>query len=518
MSNELIIEVSSAGEKVALLRDKKLVELHHETTSQNFLVGEIYLGQVKKIKPELNAAFVDVGYEKDAFLHYHDLGPNIRSLIKLTRQAMEGGIKQGDLSNFVLEPETLKTGKISDVIKKNQLVLVQVIKEPISSKGPRLSMEIAIAGKYFIMVPFVNTVSVSKKIDDNEERKRLKTLSTSLKHPNYGLICRTAAQGKSAAELHQDLLDLYQRWDTAVKKLFNAQSQQLLLAEVNRSQSVIRDLLSMPISNIAVNDKKLYDDLRSYTATVSPQLEKVIKLFKGKEPIFSHYQVDRQIRGLFGKTVALQGGAYLVIEHTEALHVVDVNSGGRQNKESSQDSYALQVNIEAAEEIARQLRLRDMGGIIVIDFIDLHSSVYRKKLFDTLTLAMSTDRARHTILPMSKFGLIQITRQRVRPETNIITTEQCPMCQGSGQADVSYLLGDEVENRINYIVNSLKISKFEVWMHPYLHAYFTKGLFSLRFKWFLKYKKWIQIKPVTDFHFGQLEFYDQNEDEIVFNQ
>jgi ribonuclease G len=518
VSNELIIEVSPAGEKVALLRDKKLVELHHESASQSFLVGELYLGQVKKIKLELNACFVDVGYEKDAFLHYHDLGPNIRSLIKFTRQALEGGIKKGDLSNFEIEPETLKTGKITDVIKKGQLVLVQVIKEPISSKGPRLSMEVTMAGKYFILVPFVNGVSVSKKIDDKEERKRLKNLSTSLKHPNFGLICRTAAQNKSASELHQDLLDLYQRWDQAVAKLYKAETRQLILAEANRSQSVIRDLLSMPITNIAVNDKNLFDDLKSYTATVSPQLEKVIKQYKGKEPIFSHYGIDKQLRSLFGKTVALQGGAYLVIEHTEALHVIDVNSGGRQNKEGGQDEYALQVNLEAAGEIARQLRLRDMGGIIVIDFIDIRNNNNRKKLLDTLTLAMSDDRARHTILPMSKFGLIQITRQRVRPETSIVVTEQCPMCHGSGQADNSYLLADEVENKINYLLTSLKIDKFEIWLHPYLFAYFTKGIFSKRFSWFMKYKKWIKIKEVTDFHYGELAFYDQNEEEIIFNQ
>ncbi len=517
MSNELIIEVSSSGEKVALLRDKKLTELHHESTSQNFLVGEIYLGQVKKIKPELNAAFVDVGYEKDAFLHYHDLGPNIRSLIKLTRQAIEGGISEGNLTGFSLEPETLKTGKITDVIKKSQLVLVQVIKEPISSKGPRLSMEISIAGKYFILVPFVNTVSVSSKIDDKEERKRLKTLATSLKHPNYGLICRTAAMQRSAAELHQDLLELYDRWDRAVKKLFKATSRQLILAEAARSQSVIRDLLSIPFNNISVNDKKVYDDLRSYISTVSPQLEKALRLYRGKEPIFEHFGVDRQIRNLFGKTVALQGGAYLVIEHTEALHVIDVNSGGQQNRDRSQDDFALQVNIDAADAIARQLRLRDMGGIIVIDFIDLKSTQARKKLFETLVQAMSEDRAKHTILPMSKFGLIQITRQRVRPETNITTTELCPTCKGTGQADSSFLLADEVENKVQYIVQALKIDKFEIWLHPYLHAYFTRGILSKRFGWWLKYKQWIKLQPKNEYHFGEIHFFDKNEEEIVFN-
>ncbi len=518
MSNELIIEVSSTGERVALLKDKKLVELHHEGTSQEFLVGELYLGVVKKIKPELNAAFVDVGYEKDAFLHYHDLGPNIRSQIKLTRMGLQGGTNNGDLSEFVLEPETLKTGKISDVIKKGQQVLVQIIKEPISSKGPRLSMELTLAGKYFILVPFINHVSVSKKIDEKEERKRLKTLVTSLKLPNFGLICRTAGINKSAAELHRDLLDLYQRFNIAISKLKDAKQGALLMSESNRSQSVIRDLLSTSFDNIAVNDKKLYDDLKTYSATVSPQLEKVIRHFRQKENIFTHFGVDKQIRNLFGKTVALPSGAYLVIEHTEALHVIDVNSGGRQNREVSQDQYVLQVNTEAAEEIARQLRLRDMGGIIVIDFIDLKNPAYKRQLSETLYKAMEEDRARHTILPMSKFGLIQITRQRVRPETNIAVTEQCPMCHGTGQADSSMKFADEIENKIDYVFNSLKINNFELWLHPFLYAYFTKGIMSKRMKWFIKYKKWVTLKPVSDFHFGQIEFYDQNEDEIKFNQ
>jgi len=515
LANELIIDFDSSGERIALLRDKKLVELHIESSGANFSVGDFYVGVVKKFKQELNAAFVDVGYHKDAFLHYHDLGPNIRSLNKLTRAAMQGGMDSGDLSKFALEPETLKTGRINSTLKKGQKVLVQISKEPISSKGPRLSTEISIAGKYFIFVPFIDSVSVSKKIEDREERQRLKTLALSLKGPNFGLICRTAAVGQSAQELHKDILELRERWDTLVKNLRNAKAGQLILGDGNRSQLVLRDLLSEKFSNIVTNDKDYYEELKKYVNHLSPDLGKVLKLHKGKESIFSYYGVDKQIKISFGKNVNMQGGAYLIIEHTEALHVIDVNSGSRQRSGESQDEYALSVNLESAEEIARQLRLRDMGGIIVIDFIDLRNPAHKRQLTDALKKAMSLDRAKHTILPMSKFGLVQITRQRVRPEMNITTNEECPMCHGNGTVEASILLSDEIEETLLQLLKFGTNKKIELCLHPYLHAYFTKGFPSKQWQWFAKHRKWVNITSDSNYHFGEYRFFDSNEEEIV---
>ncbi len=515
MANELIIDFSSAGEKIALLKDRKLVELHQEDFSSKFSVGDLYLGVVKKFKQELNAAFIDVGYQKDAFLHYQDMGPNIRSLNKLTRIAHQGGIKDGDLSNFRLEKETLKTGKITDTLKKGQKILVQVAKEPISSKGPKLSMEVSIPGRYFILVPFISSVTVSKKIESSEERLRLKNLTISLKGSNYGLICRTAAEGKTVQDLHKDLMDLQNKWDAVVKNLKNAEVGDLILGENRRSQMVLRDLLSQEFTGIVTNDKGFFEELKQYLQHLSPELVKVLKLYKGKEPIFSQFGIDKQIKMLFGKSVALQGGPYLIIEHTEALHVIDVNSGNKQKLSEGAGTYALNVNLEAAHEIARQLRLRDMGGIIVIDFIDLRNAGHKKDLLDALKSSMSTDRAKHTILPMSKFGLVQITRQRVRPETNIITTEVCPMCKGDGKIEASILLTDEIEHKLVEIVKSSQLKHIELVTHPFVEAYFKKGVFGKTWQWWLKYKTKVKISADPNYHYGEYHFFDENEDEIV---
>jgi ribonuclease G len=515
VANELIIDFSSAGERIALLQDKKLVELHEEDFSSRFSVGDLYLGVIKKFKQELNATFVDVGYHRDAFLHYQDLGPKIRSLVKLTKGATQGGIKSGDLTKFKIEPDTVKTGKITDVLRKGQKILVQVAKEPISSKGPKLSTEISIAGKYFILVPFINTITVSKKIDSLEERKRLKNLTQSLKGTNYGLICRTAAEGRTVQDLHKDLIQLEEKWDLVVKNLRTAKPGDLILGEDSRSHMVLRDMLSQEFTSIVTNDAKFHSELKQHLANISPNLVKALKLYKGKEPIFSQFGVDKQIKMSFGKSVAMQGGPYLIIEHTEALHVIDVNSGNRQKKVGDIADYALHVNIESAKEIARQLRLRDMGGIIVIDFIDLKNPAHKKKLLMELKAAMSDDRAKHTILPMSKFGLVQITRQRVRPETNITTAEVCPMCKGEGKVEASILITDEIEHKLDQILNFSKPSKIELVAHPFVEAYLTKGIINKPRKWYLKHRTRVRVTADPNYHYGEYHFFDANEEEIV---
>ena len=505
MAYEMIIDVGQEGERIALLKDKKLVELHQgDTDSGKFLVGEIYLGKVKKIMPGLNAAFVDVGHEKDAFLHYHDLGPYIKSLVKITDETLDGTRKTGDLTDFELEPETLKTGKINNVLKRNQRILVQIAKEPISTKGPRLTTEISIAGKYFILVPFYDTVNVSKKISTLEERKRLKNLGSSLKTPKLGLICRTAAEQKGGQDLHQDILELQQKWESIFDKLPEAKVRDQVLGEDQKSFAILRDLLSYDFASITVNQKKLFDDMKSHLTTINKDLPKVLKLNSGKQSIFGQLGIDKQIQGSFGKTVSCAGGAYLIIEHTEALHSIDVNSGSKQAKSSNQEENALAANLDAAKEIARQLRLRDMGGIVVIDFIDLRTPNFKKQLYNTLRDAMADDKAKHTILPMSKFGLIQITRQRVRPEMSIVTAESCPACNGTGSVVSSVSLGDDLEKELDYLITTAKHQKISVVTNPYLAAYLCEGFPSRRMKWFFKYKKWVDVKP--DVKMGMLDY------------
>ncbi|UIR55807.1 Rne/Rng family ribonuclease [Sphingobacterium sp. SRCM116780] len=515
MVKELIIDSTpEKGVTIALLQDKQLVELNRETVNNNFSVGDIYLGRIKKIMPGLNAAFVDVGYEKDAFLHYLDLGPQVQSLLKLTRIVKNGSYQEKLLNSLKLEKDIDKAGKISDILSKNMLLPVQIAKEPISTKGPRLSSDLSIAGRFVVLVPFSSAVSISKRIKGSNERTRLKKIVEGIKPPNFGVIIRTVSEGKGVDELQKDLLDLISKWELFTKRLRTAEPPQKVLGEMDRASTILRDLLTDEFTHIHVNDPVIYEETKSYVQDISPDLEKIVKLYKHKEPIFDHFGVEKQIKAAFGKTVTLQGGAYLVIEHTEALHVIDVNSGNRSANKENQEDNALLVNMEAAKEIARQLRLRDMGGIVVIDFIDMHKPNHRKELYSFLKECMATDRARHTILPPSKFGLVQITRQRVRPEMNIVTNEKCPACAGTGEIRSSIVLMDDIENNLSFILQEQNEKGISLCVHPYIAAFIKSGFISKRIKWFLKYQKWIKVIPVTSYYLTEFRFFNAKDEEI----
>lgn len=514
MIKELIIDSSPNGATIALLQDKQLVELHKEQITNNYTVGDIYLGRIKKIMPSLNAAFVDVGYEKDAFLHYLDLGPQVQSLLKLTKQVRSGGYQSKLLDNFKPEADINKSGKISDLLTKGQLLPVQIAKEPISTKGPRLSSDMSIAGRYVVLVPFSEVISISKKIKSNTERNRLRKIVESIKPKHFGVIIRTVSEGKGVNELQKDLLDLIARWETFVTRMPSVEPGKKILGEIGRTSTILRDILNPDFQHIYLNDPTLYEEVKSYVHEISPDLENIVRLHKHKEPIFEHYGIDRQIKGAFGKTVNLAGGAYLVIEHTEALHVIDVNSGNRTANKENQEENAFQVNKEAAKEIARQLRLRDMGGIVVIDFIDMHKPNNRKELFDYLRSEMSLDRAKHTILPPSKFGLVQITRQRVRPEMNIVTSEVCPTCLGTGTIRPTILLLDDIENNFNYILTEQNEKGITLCVHPYIEAYIKQGLVSRQMKWFFKYNQWIKVKSNPAYQITEFHFFSSKDEEI----
>jgi ribonuclease G len=514
VNTELIIDVRSSEVAIALLEDKQLVELNKEKSNVQFSVGDIYLGKVKKIMPGLNAAFIDVGYEKDAFLHYLDLGPQFRSFNKFLQVAQTKKGKTVPLPKFKLEPEIDKDGKISNVLTSGQTVLVQIAKEPISTKGPRLSAEISIAGRNIVLLPFSDKVSISQKITSTEERKRLKRLLESIIPKNFGVIVRTAAEGKKVAILDAELRSLIKKWEMAYEKLKNNQPPNIIVSELKRTSAIIRDMLNVSFNSIYVNDDSIYNDIKEYISTIAPEKEKIVKLYSGKVPIFENFGIEKQIKGLFGKTVSFKSGAYLIIEHTEALHVIDVNSGNRSKAGNDQETNALEVNLAAAEEVTRQLRLRDMGGIIVVDFIDMHLNDNRQMLFDRMKELMSKDRTKHNILPLSKFGLMQITRQRVRPEMHIETLEKCPTCKGSGEIKPAVLLDEEIENRLAFIVNDKDAKKLILKTHPFVAAYLTKGIFSKRYKWSKQYKCSLRVVPISSFSFLEYHFLDQNENKI----
>lgn len=511
MSKELVINTTPKGNRISLLIDKKLVEYHFESKDNNLSVGDIYLGTVTKLAPNLNAAFVNIGEERDAFLHYLDLSPRIRSLNKFVQTLLTQRNGSYKLSNLKLEPDIDKLGKIVDVLKKDQPVLVQIAKEPISTKGARLTCELSLPGRYLVMVPFGDKVSVSRKIESKEEKRRLLRLVESIKPKNFGVVIRTVAEGKDVAELDRDLQDLLKRWEDGVKQLFEAKPGDKIVGELSRTSSIMRDMLNEEFDSILVDDPDTFEDVKHSIRTFSPEKEKIVKLHNGKNKLYETTGLERQIKALFGRTVSLASGGYLVIEHTEALHVIDVNSGNSKTKLVSldQEAAALQVNLEAAYEIARQLRLRDIGGIIVVDFIDQRSNENRKIIYDKMREFMEGERAKYSILPLSKFGLMQITRQRVRPETTVITTEKCPTCNGTGQITPSILVTDEIEGNLDFILKTQNEKGVSLLVHPFLYSFYTKGLISKQVKWYFKYKKWINLRP--DSTLGLIDYVFKNQ-------
>ncbi|HEX4886443.1 MAG TPA: Rne/Rng family ribonuclease [Luteibaculaceae bacterium] len=507
MNIDLVIDANSTEVSIALLKNGILTEWHKEKGSDDFSVGDIYLGKVRRVVPSLNAAFVDVGYEKDAFLHYLDLGQQFQSLNKFTKSILKGDFRGTMLGEGELEQDIEKEGKIKDVLSSGQQILVQIAKEPISQKGPRLCSELTLAGRYLVLVPFSNKVSISQKIRQPGERDRLRQLMHNIRPKNFGVIIRTVAENKKVSDLENDLNDLITRWETVAKNLRNSAPPKRVLGEINKTSAVLRDLLSPHFSNIHVNNRNLYTQVREYIRNNSPEKENIVRMYTGNLPIFENYGVHKQIKAAFGRQVMLRSGAYLIVEHTEAMHVIDVNSGNRKGMKD-QEQNALETNLEAADEIARIIRLRDMGGIIAIDFIDMAEGENQRKLYEHLKEAMKLDKAKHNVLPPSKFGVVEITRQRVRPETDITTTESCPVCKGSGEVEATVLLTDEIENTLEYVIKEMNTGQVAIKVHPYLESYLKRKFFSFQRKWFMQYKKWIPVKADSSYHLLKYEFID----------
>ncbi len=515
MDKELIIDSTPTVVQIALLENRRLVEIHHQKTNTNFTVGDIFLGRVKRTMPGLNAAFVETGYKRDAFLHYTDLGPKLRSLLKFTKGSINGGINTERLDAFKMEAEIIKTGKIDQVLKKKEAILVQILKEPISTKGPRLSCEITIPGRHLVLAPFQEGVTVSKKITNSDERKRLQTLVESIRPKHMGLIVRTASEGKKVADLHEEIMQLMSKWKQVHKQLHNAKAPKKLLSELDKTSSILRDLLSDEFNKIVVNDEEMYKSIKSFMTDIAPEKANIVHYHKGRRPIFDEYGITRQIKTSFGKTVTMGSGAYLVIEHTEAMHVVDVNSGQKIPSDSKDVAPAiLRTNMESAREIARQLRLRDIGGLIIIDFIDMKDPEHRKQLVSEMRKSMKQDRAQHTILPLSKFGLMQITRQRTGPEIKIDTSEKCPTCNGTGKSQPTLLLTDEIERDLEFILQSHPKIKLTLKVHPYVEAYLRRGFPSKRMNWMMKHGRKVKIEGSDDFPLMEYKFFDGAKEEI----
>ncbi len=514
MKKELIVSHEDELTKIALLEDGRLFELHEEEDKTDFVVGDLFVGKVRKLAPNLNAAFVNIGYDKDAFLHYQDLGPEYLTYKKFLQQVHSKKHESSSLKNFEIEKEINKNGLIDKVLTKDDLVLLQITKEPISTKGPRVSTQISLTGRFLVLIPFDNKVSASKKITDFEEKTRLKTLIESIKPEGFGVIIRTVAEGKKVAELHNDMNQLIKKWDTTFKNIQNTKTPGKVLSEDDKASSILRDNFNADFVSVICDDEKMVADMQNYLEVIAPERKNIVQFFDKPTPLMEYYNVEKQLKQSFGRHVNIAGskGAYLVIEHTEALHVIDVNSGQNISSSSTNKTHALTVNKAAATEIARQLRLRDMGGIIVVDFIDMSDANHRKDLYEHMKEEMSRDKSRHKILPPSKFGLIQMTRQRIRPEKQIKTREENPNKDGEILAPIVVVerMGEAIRN----IIETEK-GKVILHVHPFVEAYLTKGLSSIQIKWFLKYKKWVTIIPRDSFKYLEFRLYNADKKEIM---
>ncbi len=519
MKSELIVDVKPSEVSFALLEDSRLVSMQKEARDISYAVGDIYLAKVKKLMPGLNAAFVNVGYEKDAFLHYLDLGSHYATYAEFVKQLLSDKQRIPAISKLKQQQEIDKQGSIANLLQTGQELLVQIVKEPISSKGPRLTTEITFTGRYLVLIPFSDKISISQKIKTTEEKLRLRQLLESIKPKNFGVIVRTSAEGKRVADLNNELKTLLQCWENAIAKAQRSEAPALIFEEESRIVGMLRDIFNPSFESITVNDPDIFAQISKYVALIAPDRKDIVKLYDKDEPIFDHFAITRQIKSSFGKTVSFKSGAYLIIEHTEALHVVDVNSGNRAKATNDQESNALEVNLRAADEIARQLRLRDMGGIIVIDFIDMAKSEHRQQLYDHMREIMANDRARHNILPLSKFGLMQITRQRVRPALDITTVERCPSCLGKGEVQPSLLFTDTIREKLDYVINVLGQRDFIMYVHPFVDAYIKKGILtSLYGKWRRIFGRCFKILPDQSLAYLEYKVFDKNRQELCLHE
>ena len=514
MQSELIVDVQKKDVAIALTEDSRLVSLQKEGRTTAYAVGDIYLAKVKKLMPGLNAAFVNVGHEKDAFLHYLDLGSQFSTYAKFLEEALDDKNKMPQVSRIKREADIDKHGTIVDALKQGQQLLVQIVKEPISSKGPRLTTEITFTGRYMVLIPFGDKISISQKIKTTEEKLRLRRILEAIKPKNFGIIIRTSAEGKKVAELNNELKTLLRCWEETLAKARKATPPALVFEEESRIVGMLRDVFSPSFESIHVNNEEVYGQICKYVELIAPERTDIVKLYEKPEPIFDHFGITRQIKSSFGKTVSFKSGAYLIIESTEALHVIDVNSGNRSKASNDQETNALEVNMRAADEIARQLRLRDMGGIIVIDYIDMNKAEHRQKLYDHMRELMANDRARHNILPLSKFGLMQITRQRVRPAMDIVTAEDCPSCYGKGKVQPSLLFTDVLKEKVAYLTGDLRQSGFILYVHPFVDAYLKKGLISMYRRWRMEYGNKFRVMPDQSLAYLQYRVVDKNGEEI----
>ena len=497
MKNQIIIHAAVNQTRVALIENGELAQLFIESPENQRTVGNIYLAEVHKVMAGIRAAFIDMGTQKDAFLHFSDTGEHLENYLimlngkdALRNPSKQEKARQSKSGNGSATEEQNRAGAL---LAPKQKVLVQIVKEPIGSKGPRVSTNITVAGRFLVLIPMGEYVAVSKRIRSQKERRRLRSCISSVLPDGFGVIVRTLADGQSDEVLHEDLKDVLDKWNAILDKLKDAKPPALLHQDMDMTESLVRDLFAKDYSRILIDDAKIFRSIKSYVSRVAPNMVPNIELYKGSEHIFDHMKISREVDSVFSPRVKMPSGGYLIFEQTEAMYVVDVNSG-RYAAKREQEENSLKTNLESAREIAKQLRLRDIGGIIVVDFIDLRDDANRKKVFDELRREFRKDRAKTNVLPMSDFGLVQITRQRIRPSVVKSVSKVCPMCGGSGSIISQNTIVADIEGWLTKFKYNYK-GHFSLDLHlnPYLMSMVQRGWVSQRLKWLLSYRMNVNI-------------------------
>jgi len=510
MVKEIVINSTAVQTRVAITEDGYLADFFVDYPENRRTVGDIYLGKVARVLPGIKAAFIDIGMKHDGFLHFSDIGESTKQLQDMIgddsdvdedeedESPKRNGTQNKPGSDYPTRPAIPK-------LQKGQEILVQITKEPVNNKGVRVSSSISLPGRFCVLLPFDGKIGISKKISDFKERKRLRQIARGILAKNYGLIIRTVAKDQPEDALKDDLNNLMKTWQEIETTVKTEKPPSLIYQDMSTTSSVIRDLFTPDITKVFIDSKKLYKQIKNYVQVVQPGLVDKIELFPSGTSIFDSFKIEEQIKTLMGRKVPLPSGGYLILEHTEAMVVVDVNSG-RYAKSKEQEQNSLKTDLEAAREIARQLRLRDIGGIIVIDFIDLEEEKNKKKIFDELKKEFRRDRAKVTILPMSDFGLVQITRQRVRQNIMQTMKEVCPYCLGSGLLTKHSHIVYDLEEWVKKFKKTSSEKRLILKCHPLFAARLREGKDGSIFKLQLKYFVRIKIEEDNNMQIGHLKF------------
>ena len=501
MKKEIVINATNEETRIAIVEDSKLVELFVERPDYERMVGDIYKGKVSRVLPGMQAAFIDIGHEQNAFLHFSDISSSYQDYF-IDYEETKGNNK--NRKKFIVEKN----------LKKGQDILVQIIKEPISTKGCRVTAEVSLPGRFVVLIPNNTQIGISRKISNQSERRRLKEIAQKILPKNFGVIIRTVAEGKSDKEIKKDLNKLLSVWQKLDKKIKGEQSPVLIYKDMAMASSIIRDLFTIDVDKVVVDSRKLMREIQQYVKYVAPQLVHKVQYYKNKEPIFDHYNIEKEIEKLPGNRAWMKNGGYIIIQQTEALVSIDVNSGkfiGREDHESN----SFKINMEAAREIARQARLRDLGGLIVIDFIDMVDESNKKKVYMELKKEFAKDRSITKIENISRFGLIEMTRQRVRPSVIHTINDTCPVCNGTGLVPTLNTVVSNIERWIQRYRSKRLDRRITIRTTPEVYTYMKNGRYNRLLK--LMWKYWIKIKLVKDekLPIGTFEVYDRKNEKPI---